>query len=161
MASSPDNVTDAKKHLSFQTIGPDKLNQLRHVRYFKNLAGIKAHMLKHASIIRPKFEAVTAIFSKELDGLGIARWTNPRGGYFVSLDTEPGCASRVVKLADEAGVKLTAAGATFPYGKDPEDRNIRIAPTLPPLPQVELAMQVVTLCVKLASAEKLLKSKRH
>jgi DNA-binding transcriptional MocR family regulator len=157
MASSPANVADAKKHLSFQTIGPDKLNQLRHVRFFKSFAGIKAHMQKHADIIRPKFEAVTSIFDKELGGLGISHWTNPRGGYFVSLDTEPGCASRVVRLADEAGVKLTAAGATFPYGKDPEDRNIRIAPTLPPLQQVELAMQVVTLCVKLVTIEELMK----
>jgi len=157
MASSPVNVADAKKHLSFQTIGPDKLNQLRHSRFFRNLAGIKVHMQKHASIIRPKFEAVVSIFERELGGLGISRWTNPRGGYFVSLDTEPGCASQVVKYADEAGVKLTAAGATFPYGKDPEDCNIRIAPTLPPLEQVELAMQIVTLCVKLASIERLLK----
>lgn len=157
MASSSANVADARKHLSFQTIGPDKLNQLRHVRFFKDLAGIRAHMQKHAAIIRPKFEAVASIFDREFGGLGIARWTKPRGGYFVSLDTEPGCASRVVKLADEAGVKLTAAGATFPYGKDPQDSNIRIAPTLPPLQQVELAMQAVTLCVKLASVEKLLK----
>ena len=157
MASSAGNIADTKQHLSFQTIGPDKLNQLRHLRFFKNLAGIKAHMQRHAAIIRPKFETVTTLFDRELGGLGIARWTKPRGGYFVSLDTEAGCASRVVKLADEAGVKLTAAGATFPYGRDPQDSNIRIAPTLPPQQQVELAMQVVTLCVKLVSAEKLLK----
>ena len=158
MASSSANVADAKKHLSLQTIGPDKMSQLRHVRFFKSLAGIKAHMQKHAAVIRPKFEAVESIFAKELGGLGIARWTTPRGGYFISLDTQAGCAARIVKLADEAGVKLTSAGATFPYGKDPEDRNIRIAPTLPPLQQVELAMQVVTLCVRLASVDKLLGS---
>jgi len=158
MASSPVNVADARKHLAFQTIGPDKLNQLRHVRFFKNLAGIKLHMQKHSAVIRPKFEAVAAIFEKELGALGVARWTQPRGGYFVSLDTDAGCASRVVNLADEAGVKLTSAGATFPLGKDPDDRNIRIAPTLPPLEQVELAMQVVTLCVKLAAVERLTKS---
>ncbi len=157
MASSAANVADAKKHLSFQTIGPDKLNQLRHIRFFKNFSGIKAHMQKHAALIRPKFEAVVTIFDKELLELGIARWTKPRGGYFVSLDTEQGCASKVIKLADDAGVKLTSAGATFPYGKDPEDSNIRIAPTLPPLEQVELAMRVVTVCVKLATVEKLLK----
>ena len=157
MASSAANVTDAKKHLSFQTIGPDKISQLRHVRFFKDLGGIRAHMQKHAAVIRPKFEAVETIFANELGGLGIARWTKPRGGYFISLDTEKGCAARVVKLADEAGVKLTSAGATFPYGKDPDDRNIRIAPTLPPLQQVELAMQVVALCVKIASVDKLVK----
>ncbi len=157
MASSATNVADAKKHLSFQTIGPDKMSQLRHVRLFKNLAGIKAHMQKHAAVIRPKFQAVQAVFAKELGGLGIARWTEPRGGYFISLDTEKECAARVVKLADEAGVKLTSAGATFPYGKDPDDRNIRIAPTLPPLQQVELAMQVVALCVKIASLDRPLK----
>jgi len=156
MASSTDNVTDAKKHLSFQTIGPDKTSQLRHVRFFKDLLGIKSHMQKHAAIIRPKFEAVVTSFNQQLGGLGIASWTNPRGGYFVSLDTLDGCATRIVRLADEIGVKLTAAGATFPYGRDPNDRNIRIAPTLPPLQQVELAMQVVTVCVKLASLEKLL-----
>ncbi len=158
MASSTANVADSKKHLSYQTIGPDKTSQLRHLRFFKDLAGIKSHMQKHAAVIRPKFEAVASIFEEQLGGLGIARWTSPRGGYFVSLDTLERCATRVVKLADEAGVKLTTAGATFPYGKDIEDRNIRIAPTLPPLEQVELAMQVVTVCVRLASVNKLLKS---
>ena len=109
-------------------------------------------MKKHAELLRPKFEAVTRIFEAELGGKGIATWTTPRGGYFVSLDTLDGCASDVVRLADEAGVKLTGAGATFPYGKDPRDRNIRIAPSLPPLAQVEQAMQVVAACVELASA---------
>jgi DNA-binding transcriptional MocR family regulator len=156
MASSDANVADAKRHLSFQTIGPDKINQLRHVRFFKDVAGVRAHMQKHAAVIRPKFAAVTAIFNEQLSGLGIAQWTAPRGGYFISLDTLDGCAAKVVQLADEAGVKLTVAGATFPYGKDFKDRNIRIAPTLPPLPQVELAMQVVCTCIKLASASKLI-----
>jgi DNA-binding transcriptional MocR family regulator len=155
LASSPANVADAKKHLAIQTIGPDKLNQLRHVRFFKDAAGVKAHMQKHAALLRPKFEAVTRIFERDLGGSGLAAWTKPRGGYFVSLDTLDGCASEVVKLADEAGVKLTPAGATFPLGKDPRNRNIRVAPSLPPTSQVETAMEVVTLCVKLASARKL------
>jgi DNA-binding transcriptional MocR family regulator len=155
MATSAANVADAKKHLAIQTIGPDKLNQLRHVRFFKDAAGVKAHMQKHAALLRPKFDAVTRIFERELGGSGLAAWTKPRGGYFVSLDTLDGCASEVVKLADEAGVKLTPAGATFPLGKDPRSRNIRVAPSLPPASQVETAMEVVTLCVKLASARKL------
>ena len=155
MATSAANVADAKKHLAIQTIGPDKLNQLRHVRFFENAAGVKAHMQKHAALLRPKFDAVTRIFERELGGSGLAAWTKPRGGYFVSLDTLDGCASEVVKLADEAGVKLTPAGATFPLGKDPRNRNIRVAPSLPPASQVETAMEVVTLCVKLASARKL------
>lgn len=156
MASSSANIADTKKHLAFQTIGPDKVNQLRHLRFFKNAEGIRAHMKKHAAIIRPKFEAVATALEKNLGSLGVAQWTHPKGGYFVSLDTLPGCASRVVKLADEAGVKLTPAGATYPYGRDPEDKNIRIAPTVPPLAQVETAMQVLVTCVKLASIEKLL-----
>ena len=156
MAASKANLGDIKKHLGMQTIGPDKVNQLRHLRFFKDIAGVRAHMKKHAAIIKPKFDAVVAAFAKELGGKGIADWTTPRGGYFVSLDLLDGCAAQVVKLADEAGVKLTNAGATFPYGKDPRDRNIRVAPTLPPLDQVETAMQVVALCVELVSARKLL-----
>jgi DNA-binding transcriptional MocR family regulator len=152
MAASPSNIADVKRHAGIQTIGPDKVNQLRHARFFKDFAGVKAHMQKHAALLRPKFEAVTRIFDAELGGKGIASWTTPRGGYFISLDTLDGCASDVVKLADEAGVKLTAAGATFPYGKDPRNRNIRIAPSLPPLAQVEQAMQVVAACVELASS---------
>lgn len=153
MATSAENAADTRKHLAFQTIGPDKINQLRHCRYFKDLDGVRAHMKKHAALIRPKFDAVVSTFERELAGKGIARWTKPRGGYFVSLDTLDGCASKVVKLAEAAGVKLTAAGATFPYGKDPRDRNIRVAPTLPPLAQVQLAMEVVCCCVELASVE--------
>jgi DNA-binding transcriptional MocR family regulator len=155
LASSPANVADVKKHSSIQTIGPDKLNQLRHVRFFKDYAGVLQHMQKHAELLRPKFEAVTEAFAKELGGKGVATWTKPRGGYFVSLDTLDGCASEVVRLADGAGVKLTAAGATFPHGKDPRDRNIRIAPSMPPLAQVRAAMEVVTVCVLTASLKKL------
>ncbi|MES1177646.1 MAG: aminotransferase class I/II-fold pyridoxal phosphate-dependent enzyme [Myxococcales bacterium] len=155
LASSPANIADVKRHSSIQTIGPDKLNQLRHVRFFKDYAGVLAHMQKHAELLRPKFEAVTEAFQKELGGKGVATWTKPRGGYFVSLDTLDGCAAEVVRLADAAGVKLTAAGATYPYGKDPRDRNIRIAPSMPPLSQVRSAMEVVTVCVLLASLKKL------
>jgi DNA-binding transcriptional MocR family regulator len=151
LAASPANVADAKKHLEIQTIGPDKVTQLRHVRFFKDFAGVESHMAKHAEILRPKFEAVTRIFDETLGGRGIATWTRPRGGYFVSLDTPDGTASDVVRLAAEAGVKLTGAGATFPYRRDPRNRNIRIAPSLPPLAQVEQAMQVVACCVELAA----------
>jgi DNA-binding transcriptional MocR family regulator len=152
MGASAVNIADVKRHTGVQTIGPDKVNQLRHSRLFGSFAGIRAHMARHAALLRPKFEAVSRIFEAELGSKGIATWTRPRGGYFVSLDTLDGCASDVVRLADEAGVKLTAAGATFPYGKDPRNRNIRIAPSLPPLAQVEQAMQVVVACVELASA---------
>ena len=155
LASSPANIADVKRHSAIQTIGPDKLNQLRHVRFFKDYAGVVSHMQKHAELLRPKFEAVTEAFARELGGKGVATWTTPRGGYFVSLDTLDGCASEVVRLADAAGVKLTAAGATFPYGKDPRDRNIRVAPSMPPLTQVKAAMEVVTVCVLLASLRKL------
>lgn len=154
MAASQENVAEAKKHLAIQTIGPDKVNQLRHVKFFKDFAGVKAHMKKHAEILRPKFAAVEEIFQRELGGTGVATWTRPNGGYFVSLDTPDGCASEVVKLAAEAGVKLTGAGATFPYGKDPRNRNIRIAPSLPPLDQIQVAMEVVAVCVKLVAAKK-------
>ncbi|WP_437501215.1 aminotransferase class I/II-fold pyridoxal phosphate-dependent enzyme [Sorangium sp. So ce1099] len=155
MASSPANVADAKKHLGIQTIGPDKVNQLRHVRFFKNYKGLLSHMQRHAELLRPKFEAVTSIFERELGGKGIATWTTPRGGYFTSLDTLDGCAKEVVRLANKAGVKLTGAGATYPYGRDPRDRNIRIAPSLPPLDQIRVAMEVVAVCVQLASVRKL------
>ena len=155
LAASPANIADVKRHSSIQTIGPDKLNQLRHVRFFKDYAGVLEHMKRHAELLRPKFEAVTEAFDKELSGKGVASWTKPHGGYFVSLDTLDGCASEVVRLADAAGVKLTAAGATFPHGKDPRDRNIRIAPSMPPLAQVKVAMEVVAVCVLLASLKKL------
>ena len=151
MAASSANVADAKRHLGIQTIGPDKVNQLRHVRFFRDMAGVQAHMAKHAALLRPRFEAVDRVFARELGGREIATWTKPRGGYFVSLDTLDGCASDVVRLADAAGVKLTPAGSTYPLRRDPNDRNLRVAPSLPPVDQVELAMEVVAVCVQLAS----------
>jgi len=151
MAASSANIADAKRHIGIQTIGPDKVNQLRHVRFYKNLAGIKAHMQLHRALLKPKFDAIERVFTRELGGKGIATWTRPRGGYFVSLDTPAGCATEVVKLADAAGVKLTGAGATYPLLKDPANRNLRMAPSLPPAEQVELAMEVVAVCVQLAA----------
>ncbi len=156
LAASEANIADAKQHLAIQTIGPDKVNQLRHIRFFGDMNGLRAHMDKHALILKPKFDTVLNIFETQLSGADIAEWTRPEGGYFISLDTMPGCASEVVRLAGEAGVKLTKAGATFPYGKDPEDRNIRIAPSLPSVEEITAAMEVVAVCVKLVSAQKLL-----
>ena len=156
MAASRANIEFIKQQLSAQTIGPDKLNQLRHVRFFKNLGGIEEHMRRHAALIRPKFEAVIESFERDLSGTGIGRWTNPRGGYFISFDAPDGCARRTVQLCMEAGVKVTPAGATFPYGKDPHDSNIRIAPTFPPVNELKTAMQLFCLCVKMAAVEKLL-----
>jgi DNA-binding transcriptional MocR family regulator len=157
MAASTANIADAKRHLGMQTIGPDKVNQLRHIRFFTDLAGVHAHMQKHAALLRPKFEAVGRVFERELGGKGIASWTSPRGGYFVTLDVLDGCAAEVVRLADAAGVKLTGAGATYPLQKDPRARNLRMAPSLPPADQVELAMEIVAVCVQLASLRVLAK----
>ncbi|MBY0276935.1 aminotransferase class I/II-fold pyridoxal phosphate-dependent enzyme [Candidatus Binatia bacterium] len=154
LASSVANVRHLVAGLSIQTIGHDKLSQLRHARFFGDAAGVAAHMRKHAAILKPKFEAVTAILAERLGGKGVATWSNPAGGYFVSLDTPDGCAARVVKMADEAGVKLTKAGATYPYGKDPRDRNIRLAPSFPPLAQVRQAMELVAICVEIAALER-------
>jgi len=156
MAASRNNIEFTLKLMSKQTIGPDKLNQLRHVRFLKNMDGIKAHMKKHAEILRPKFEAVHEILEKELGDKGIAWWNKPKGGYFISLNTLDGCASKVVSMAAEAGVILTDAGATFPYGKDPRDRNIRIAPTFPPLDELKKAIEILCICIQIASIEKLL-----
>jgi DNA-binding transcriptional MocR family regulator len=153
VGASASNLAWLRSGLSIQTIGPDKLNQLRHVRFFRDMAGITAHMRKHAQILRPKFEAVQDVLERELGGTGVASWSRPRGGYFVSLDTPPGCAKKVVALAAEAGVKLTAAGATFPLGKDPKDSNIRIAPSLPSLDEIRTAMELLAICVKLAAIE--------
>ena len=139
-----------------QTIGHDKMNMLRHVRFFKDADGVKRFMTKHADILRPKFEMCEKMLSEKLDGLGIAEWTKPLGGYFVSLDVMNGCALKVVDLAKKAGVVLTDAGATFPYHKDPEDKNIRIAPSFPPVYELELALKILCCCVKLASVEKLI-----
>ncbi len=157
MAGSRGNIEFVKRQLSFRTIGPDKLNQLRHIYFFKNMEGIAAHMKKHAAIIKPKFDSVDRILSAELEDKNIAKWSRPKGGYFVSVNTLEGCAAAVVAMAAEAGVKLTPAGATYPYKKDPRDRNIRIAPTFPPADQVEQAMKLVTTCIQLVAVEKLLK----
>lgn len=153
IGGSVDNMKWLNKHLSMSTIGPDKINQVRHTRFFKNFAGVQDHMKKHAALIKPKFDVVISILEEKLGGKGLASWTNPKGGYFISLDTNEGCAKKVVKLAAEAGVKLTAAGATFPYKNDPKDTNIRLAPTLPSLEEIKAAMEVVCLCVELADAE--------
>ena len=156
MASSPANLADVKKTLTLQTIGHDKVNQLRHARYFKNVEGMMAHMKKHADILRPKFEAVLSVLDRELGGLGIGEWTRPLGGYFISFDAMEGCAKAIVEKCKEAGVVLTGAGATFPYGKDPQDSNIRIAPTFPT--SEDMATDIFVLCVKLVSVEKLLQA---
>lgn len=152
MAANQANIDWTRLHASKQTIGPDKVNQLRHLHFFKDLDGIKRHMARHAEILRPKFDAVLRVLDEELGGTNLATWTRPRGGYFISLDTPQGHARNVVKLAGEAGVKLTEAGATFPYGKDPADRNIRLAPSFPSLLEIELATRVVATCVKLSVA---------
>lgn len=156
MAASETNIEDTKKQLAFQSIGPDKLNQLRHVRFFKDMDGIAEHMKKHAAIIRPKFEAVLGCLEKELGGTGLLTWTNPKGGYFISVDTLNCCAKRTVQLCREAGVIITPAGATYPYGIDPHDSNIRIAPTFPPINELKTAISLFCLCVKIAGIEKLL-----
>jgi len=154
-AGSTANVKDALDHLFFETIGPDKITQLRQVKFFTDMDGILAHMEGHAKLCAPKFKAVDDALTKHLAGKGIATWTRPKGGYFVSLDVLDGCAKEVIRLAGEAGVKLTPAGSCFPYGKDPNDRNIRLAPTLPPLDEVVQAMEVVCACVELACLNKL------
>lgn len=156
IAASPDNIKFIKSQMAYQTIGFDKLNQLRHAKYFKNFAGIEKQMQAHAAIIRPKFEVVEYMLDKEIAPLGIGRWTSPKGGYFISFDSLNGCAKRIVSLAKEAGVTMTGAGATFPYGKDPNDSNIRIAPTYPSVEDLRKAMELFCVCVKLASLEKLL-----
>ena len=159
LASSEANVADIKKQLTIQTIGHDKINQLRHVRYFKNLEGVKAHMMKHAAQMRPKFEATLKVLKEELTGLGIGTWSEPRGGYFISFDAMEGCAKAIVAKCKDAGVVLTNAGATFPYGKDPKDSNIRIAPSFPTPEEMELASDIFVLCVKIVSIEKILETK--
>ncbi len=153
MAMSEANIASNKKVLTYQMIGPDKINQLRHVRYFKNLDGIKAHMKKHAAIMAPKFDMVIDTLNAELAGLDIAAWTKPNGGYFISLDVVVGSAKRVHKLMAEAGVVMTGCGATFPYGNDPQDANLRIAPSYPTVAELETASKLLCLCVKLAALE--------
>lgn len=156
LAASDKNVAMIKNRMKTQTIGYDKINQLRHAKFLKNMDGVRAHMKKHADIIAPKFDVVLKNFAQELDSKGIARWTNPNGGYFISLNVLEGCAKRTVELCEQAGVVLTPAGATYPYGKDPEDSNIRIAPTFPPVEELELAVELLCTCVQLAAAERLL-----
>ena len=159
MAASAENLTDVKKQMTIQTIGYDKLNQLRHVAYFKNIDGLKAHMKKHADAMRPKFEAVLKVLDEELTGAEIGSWVKPLGGYFISFDAMEGCAKKIVAKCKEAGVTLTNAGATFPYGKDPKDSNIRIAPSFPTPEEMAVATDLFVLCVKLVSVEKLLENK--
>lgn len=156
LAASENNVKFIKGIINYQTIGHDKLNQLRHVKFFGSADGMRAHMRRHAAIIGPKFEKVISIFREELEGLGIAEWTEPVGGYFLSLNVPDGCAKRVYELCREAGVTLTAAGSTYPYGKDPRDRNLRIAPSLPPVEELEVAVRVLCSAVKVAAAEALM-----
>lgn len=156
LTASDNNIKAIKKRLNAQTISYDKMNQHRHVEFFKDVNGILAHMKKHAAILKPKFDMVLKHLNQELAGLGIASWTEPRGGYFISLDVLDGCAKRVGELCKEAGVVLTTVGATFPYGKDPNNRNIRIAPTYPPLDELDTAAELLCVCVRLAAAEKIL-----
>ena len=155
IAASKGNLDFIKNIMTIQTIGFDKMNQFRHVHYFKNIEGMKEHMKKHAAIIRPKFEAVLSTFDRELSGKGIADWTKPIGGYFLSLNVMDGCAKRVFELCAGAGVTLTDVGATFPYKNDPRDRNLRIAPTFPTAEEMAVAASVLCVCVKLAALEKL------
>lgn len=156
LVASDANMKQIKNRLNCQTISYDKMNQLRHVRFFKNLDGIKAHMKKHAAIMKPKFDMVIEHLENELGGLGIASWIDPKGGYFISLDVMDGCAKRVGELCKEAGVTLTTIGATYPYFNDPKDSNIRIAPSLPPVAELDTATRILCVSVKLAAIEKLL-----
>jgi aspartate/methionine/tyrosine aminotransferase len=151
LASSPDNLTALKAHLAFQTIGPDKVNQLRHVRFLEDPDTLAAHMTNHAALIRPRFESVLRTLDSELAGSGMGSWLSPRGGYFISFNTRPGLAREVVQMADAIGVKLTPAGATFPYGEDPDDSNIRLSPTFPSQDDVQATVDAFVVCVKLAS----------
>ncbi|MGE0386252.1 MAG: aminotransferase class I/II-fold pyridoxal phosphate-dependent enzyme [Gammaproteobacteria bacterium] len=153
MACSRANADDARKRFNTETIGPDKLNQLRHVRFFGDLAGLLAHMDRHAAIMRPRFEAVQQALERDLGGRNVARWSRPEGGYFVSVDLPQGCARRVVALAGEAGVKLTPAGSTWPLGRDPRDSNLRIAPSFPKVNDVHAAMELFCLCAEMAALD--------
>ncbi|WP_343256304.1 aminotransferase class I/II-fold pyridoxal phosphate-dependent enzyme, partial [Ligaoa zhengdingensis] len=159
IAASPANLESIRKQLAIQTIGFDKLNQLRHVRFYKNLDGMVEHMKKHAAILRPKFEAVLATLDRELSPCGIATWTKPKGGYFISFNSLDGCAKAIVAKCREAGVVMTPAGATYPYGIDPHDSNIRIAPSFPTPEELALASELFVLCVKLVSIDRILATK--
>lgn len=156
VAASKSNLKLINDRYTYTTIGFDKINMLRHVLFFKNLDGVLAHMKKHRAVLEPRFKIVTDMLTQELAGLDIAAWCNPNGGYFVSVDVEEGCAKKVVALCKEAGVVLTNAGATFPYGNDPKDSNIRIAPSYPPVEELQIAMEIFCISVKLAAIEKIL-----
>ncbi len=156
LAASPTNITDIKRRMMVQTIGYNKINMLRHVKYFKDLDGIKAHMKRHAAIIRPKFAAVTDALERHLAGTGAAEWHNPRGGYFVSVNLAHGCAKRTIALLKAAGVNMTPAGATYPYGNDPADSNLRIAPSYPTVAELQVAMELFCICAQMAYIETLL-----
>ncbi len=158
VASSQANIDFIEAQMTIQTIGHDKINQLRHTRFFKNIDGLKAHMKLHAELLRPKFEAVLDTLDRELSGLEIGSWVKPRGGYFISFDAMPGCAKKIVAMCKDLGVVLTGAGATFPYKKDPQDSNIRIAPSFPTPEEMKQASKAFVLCVKLASIDKLLEN---
>jgi aspartate/methionine/tyrosine aminotransferase len=158
LAASENNLADIKKQMTIQTIGHDKINQLRHVLYFKNLDGIKAHMMKHAEIMRPKFEMLNELLTAEVASRGIGTWVNPVGGYFICFESLEGCAKDIVGKCKEAGVTMTGAGAPFPYGKDPKDSTIRIAPTFPSLEELKKAAEVFVVCVRLASVNKILEN---
>lgn len=159
MIATKENLDFVRKDLSIQTIGPDKINQVRHVRFFKDVNNIYAHMKKHAALLRPKFETVLDTLERNLGEAGIASWKKPNGGYFIALNTLEGCAKRVVSLCKEAGVVMTAAGATHPYGADPKDSTIRIAPTYPVIEELKLAAELFCLCVRIASVEKILQTR--
>ena len=161
IATSHNNLEDIKKQLKIQTIGYDKVNQLRHVRYFGDIHGVVEHMRKHADILRPKFEGVINTLERELGGLGIGEWTKPKGGYFISFESMPGCAKDIVSRCKKAGVVMTPAGATYPYGMDPNDSNIRIAPSFPALEELLKATELFALCVKLSSIRKILRDREN
>ncbi len=159
MAASAANLEEIRRSMSIRTIGYDKVNQLRHARYYKNVEGLREHMKKHAALIRPKFEAVWEVLERELAGAGIGSWTKPKGGYFISFDAMEGCAKAIVAKCREAGMALTGAGATYPYKNDPKDSNIRIAPTFPTVEEMHQAAELFVLCVKSVSVEKLLEQR--
>lgn len=159
VAASPANLIDIRSFMNFATIGPDKLNQLRHARFFKGSAGLRAHMKKHAAILKPRFDAVYQTLEKELGGTGIADWTTPKGGYFLSFNTLPGCAKAVVQMCAQYGVKFTPAGSTYPHGYDPEDRNIRLAPSFASEEEITEAVRVLCLCTKLVSIQTIMKAR--